>query len=89
MYWYRIDLDHIDKTYAVSGSSELSPRELAEALTQSEYILLSNLVYKDSQRRFQSWREWDPLVKDEMWINPACVIAFQELSVNPKLDTYP
>lgn len=87
MYWYRIDIDHIDKTYAVSGSSDLSPRELAEALIQPDYLLLTNLVYKDSQRRFQSWSEWDPLVKDEMWINPARVIAFQELSIDPKQDT--
>ncbi|MGC4042794.1 MAG: hypothetical protein QM758_03210 [Armatimonas sp.] len=86
MYWYRIDLDHIDKLYTISGTSPLSPSELAEALTQGRYIHITNLVYRDSQRRFQRWQEWDPLVKDETWINPARVVSFQELSTEPKLE---
>ena len=91
MYWYRIDVDQIDKIYTYCGASSLTSDELAEALTQKAYIHLTNLVYRDSQRRFQSWQEWDPLVKDEAWLNPVRVVAFQEIASPPSFiqDTLP
>lgn len=85
MYWYRIDLDHIEKMYSVLGASTLSPSELAQALTQEHYLLLTNLIYRDNKGHFKSWHEWEPLFKPEMWINPKRVIAFHEFVLEPEL----
>ena len=86
MYWYRIDVDHIDKVYAFIGSSPLAPPDLAQTLQGEGYIHLTNLVYRDSQRRFKSWQEWEPLFKEEMWINPKHVLSFQELTAKPETE---
>jgi hypothetical protein len=72
MYWYRVDIDHIDKMHNVAGCSELA--------------CLKHLIYRDSQRRVQSWSEWDTFVKDKIWINPKRVTAFQELSQVPETE---
>jgi hypothetical protein len=85
MYWYRVDITQSEKTQSVMGSSELSPTELATALLGESYILLKGLVYRDAQHRFQRWSEWDPSVKEEIWINPKCVTTFQELATKPEL----
>ncbi|WP_395091689.1 hypothetical protein [Armatimonas sp.] len=86
MYWYRIDIDQSEKTQSVMGGSELSPSELDIALQGEGYVLLKALFYRDAQRRFQKWSEWDSSVKEEIWINPKRVITFQELAAKPETE---
>lgn len=86
MYWYRVDIDHIDKLHSVMGCSELAPAEFSMALQGENFVCLKRLIYRDSQRRVQSWSEWDAFVKDEIWLNPKRVVSFQELALKPEME---
>ncbi|HEX3358514.1 MAG TPA: hypothetical protein VHS31_16185 [Tepidisphaeraceae bacterium] len=83
-YWYRIDFIDGKDSRMLIGTSEYEPAELVKQLRGDEYLLLSDLSYRDNQNRFISWSTWDPRLESVAYINPKYIISVMPFVGDPR-----
>lgn len=83
-HWYMLQIQTGSTTYQCFGSSALGEKELAKQLVNADYVVLEDLVYRDSQGKIKAWQEWDPVMGSRVYVNPKYVIFFQPLEGDPR-----
>jgi hypothetical protein len=83
-YWYRVDVSEGDKSRPHCGSSELDPDQLIQHLKSGQYLVLSDLFYRDNQNRMVAWSTWDPRLSAVAYINPAFVTPVMPFIGDPR-----
>jgi hypothetical protein len=83
-HWYRVDVLEGDKARAMVGTSERNPSELVEKLKGDDYLMLSDLSYRDNQNRIVPFSEWDPRLGSVVYINPRYVISIMPFARDPR-----
>ncbi len=82
-HWYKVDFLDGEKYRAVVGTSPLSAAELIEQLQEGEFLLLSDLKYRDNQGQLQPYSKWDPLLPPTMFINPKYILTVMPYDSDP------
>jgi hypothetical protein len=85
--WYRVDFIEGEKGRSHIGASEFEPPQLIERLKTDNYLMLSDLSYRDNQNRIVSWSKWDPRLLAIAYINPKCVTCVMPFAGDPRADT--
>ena len=84
MHWYKIIAeDGKDDIDTHVGSSPDSPATMVEKAARGEYIVLSDLLYREDGR-IKEWSEWDDTMLPVMYINPRTIIAIMEFKGDPR-----
>jgi hypothetical protein len=83
-HWYRIDILEGDKGRVLVGASEYAPPQLIKQLRSDEYLLLTDLSYRDNQNRIVSWSTWDPRLASVAYINPKYITSVMPFAGDPR-----
>lgn len=83
-YWYRVDVFDGEESRVWVGTSELDPTQLITRLRSGEYLILSDLSYRDNQNRIVSWSNWDARLASVVYLNPQYVTSFMPFVGDPR-----
>jgi hypothetical protein len=86
VHWYRIKTKEIHNgdSYRYFGSSPLSLKEIAKAISDKEPILLNNLIAWDDKGNAMPWSEYNKNDTGDILIMPDNITSILTLRGDPK-----
>ena len=87
VFWYEVTINHGGKPFEFYGSSRLDNKAIVKQLSSDGYLRLDNLMYRqqlENKMIYKSWKEWDALKKDYIYLNKNFVISVHPLIGKPK-----
>jgi len=84
LFWYLVFLEPITGSPPqYVGSSPLGEEDFAKQCAGANFVRLDNLIYRDNNGVYKSYKDRDPIMEPRIYINPKSIRAFQRFGQNP------
>jgi hypothetical protein len=82
--WYRLSTKSGPMVYDWYGTMKESKEEIIKKMNSDEILEMNSLLFFDQQNRIKPWSDWQPSIKDTVYIRANDIITFQEMKGDPR-----
>jgi hypothetical protein len=88
-HWYKVDFAEGETIRNVVGTAEFSVAQVVQQIQAGEFLLLSDLTYRDNQGHLQPYSKWDQNLPPRMYINPKYIVSVGPYDGDPRTSAGP